>query len=128
MLSETMSKDVSSKYFPIQYEIAESSKREEAGISETQGWWFFLLYLKKCFFWPSLIQSYSEIDLSSVHPHFEPMTRTSLNEEPDEKFLLEDLLDYDIIFRMPPKRKYTIELEVKSIKKAKPKFVEPEWI
>lgn len=130
MLSEIMFKDASSKYFPMQHEIAESSRIEETCISEKQDWWFYffqeLLRIRP--FLSNLIQTYSEIDSSSVHPYVEPMIRTYLIEEPGEEFLLEDLLDYDLVFKMPPKRKYSIELEVKSIKKAEPKFVEPELI
>lgn len=42
------------------------------------------------------------------------------------KSLFEEILEYDIIVKMPPKEKYTIELEIKSIKKAEPKIVEEE--
>jgi hypothetical protein len=69
-----------------------------------------------------------EIDLSSVHPLFESGTRTSLIKEFYEEILPEETLEYDIIVRMPPRKRYTIELEVKSIKKAEPRIVEPAWI
>ena len=42
--------------------------------------------------------------------------------------LPEETLEYDVIVQMPPRKRYTIELEVKSIKKAEPIIVEPEWI
>lgn len=34
-------------------------------------------------------------------------------------------IEYDIVVQMSPKRKYTINLEVKSISKAEPKIVGP---
>jgi len=37
------------------------------------------------------------------------------------------LIEKEIIFKMPPKRKYTVELELKSIKKATPNFVEEDF-
>lgn len=38
----------------------------------------------------------------------------------------EEALEYGVVVRIPPKRRYSVELEVKSIKKAEPKVVEPE--
>jgi hypothetical protein len=38
------------------------------------------------------------------------------------------MVEDDYIVRMPPVRRYPIELEIKSIKKAEPKIVEAEWI
>jgi hypothetical protein len=56
------------------------------------------------------------------------MTRTSLIEEFYEEILPEEILEYDIVVCMSPRKSYTIELEVKSIRKAEPKIVEPEWM
>ena len=41
--------------------------------------------------------------------------------------ITEDEIEKEIIFKMPPKRKYTVELELKSIRKATPNFVEEDF-
>lgn len=66
------------------------------------------------------------IDLSSVIPRFEPTNDTSIGDIVEEDIINKDMLEYDIVVKMPPKNKYSIELEVKNIKKATPKIVEPE--
>jgi len=44
------------------------------------------------------------------------------------KAILEGMVECNIAVYMPPKKRYSIELDIKSIKKAKPKVVEPELI
>lgn len=39
-----------------------------------------------------------------------------------------ELIESNIIVRMPPKEKYTVTLAIKSIRKADPKIVEPDWL
>lgn len=39
---------------------------------------------------------------------------------------IEETLEYNIIIRMPPRKRYNIELKVKSIKRAEPRVVEPD--
>lgn len=39
-----------------------------------------------------------------------------------------DLLEYDVVVSIPPKRRYSVMLDVISIRKAEPKIVEPEFI
>ena len=56
------------------------------------------------------------------------MTGTSLIVEFGETILPEEILEYDVIVQMPPRRRYTIELEVEGIRKAEPRIIEPEWI
>ena len=41
--------------------------------------------------------------------------------------ITQDDIEKDIIFRMPPKRKYTKEFELKSVKKATPNFIEEDF-
>ena len=38
----------------------------------------------------------------------------------------EEILDYDMIVRMPPRKTYSINLEIISIKKAEFKIIEPD--
>lgn len=131
MLCEITSQDLTTKDYPISYAFTGSSRREETDISEILDRLFFVLtrqeLFRQPFFYRSLLPSF-EIDLSSVHPLFEPLTRTSSIEEFYEEILPEEILEYDVVVRMPPRKKYTIELEVKSIRKAEPRVVEPEWI
>ena len=67
-----------------------------------------------------------EIDLSSIWPHFEIKTETSLFEEIFEKEIPEDIVEFDIVVRMPPVKERTIWVKVKSVEKATPRIVEPE--
>lgn len=62
---------------------------------------------------------------------------TSISEaekaDPNEDDLISNAVlieveECDIVVHMPPKRRYSIELDIKSITKAKPKFIEPEPI
>jgi len=68
-----------------------------------------------------------EIDRSSVWPRFEKDIVTSpvkiIKEvEPEE------MLEYDVVVRIPPKRTYAIQMRVEDIKKGEPIIVEPEDI
>lgn len=120
MLYEIISRDVTTKDYPISYAFTGSSRIEEKFVLMKQE------LPENPFFYRSLLPSF-EIDLSSVlRPQFEPMNKTSLIEKFYEEILPEETIEYDIIVRMPPRKKYTIEIEVKSIKKAKPRIVEPE--
>jgi hypothetical protein len=125
MLYEITSRDVITKNCPIPNAFTGSS-REQIEISEI-AILFFAAMLHDLGFYRSLFPSF-EIDLSSVHPRFVPMTSTSLIKEYYEEILSEETLEYDIIVRMPPRKRYAIGIEVKSIKKAEPRIVEPEWI
>ncbi|MFB3766237.1 MAG: hypothetical protein ACE14P_13460 [Methanotrichaceae archaeon] len=39
-----------------------------------------------------------------------------------------EVQEYDIAVRIPPKRRYSVELDIKRIRKAEPNIVEPESI
>ena len=41
---------------------------------------------------------------------------------------LDNLIEYDVIVRMPPKKRYFLEIDVSGIIKAKPKVVLPEAV
>jgi hypothetical protein len=131
MLCEITSGDVMTKDYPIPYVFTGSSRSEETDIGEILDWFFFILMrqelLKKPLFYRSLLPSF-KIDLSSVYPLFEPMSETYVTEVLSEEDIISEVLEHDFVVRMPPRRRYAIELEVKSIKKASPRFVESEWI
>jgi hypothetical protein len=67
-----------------------------------------------------------EIDLSSIQLYFEIKNETSLIEKPSEIAISKDMLEFDIVIRMPPKKEWSVRLRVESIEKAKPHIVEPE--
>lgn len=131
MMCGITAQDVTTRDYPISYAITGSSRREETDIGEILDRIFSGLRRQELMRPPSFYRSLpplSEIDLSSVHPYFEPMTMTSLVEESCEEIAPEETLEYDTIVRMPPRKRYIIDLEVKSIKKAEPRIVAPEWI
>jgi len=131
VLYKTASRPIATKDYTIQYAFTGSSRGEETDISEVSNRLFFETMsqglLKKLFSYRSFLPAF-EIDLSSVRPCFEPMTRSSLIEESYEEVLPWETLEYNVIVQMAPRKRYTIELEVKSIKKAEPIIVEPEWV
>ncbi len=136
MLHGIASGGVTVNEYPLPYPLTGSSSKQEMDTSEIMDQFFFILRRQKWQellkrpvfdFYRSLLLTF-EIDLSSVHPRFEPMTGASLIGEFGETILPEEILEYDIIVRMSPRRRYTIELEVESIKKAEPRIIEPEWI
>jgi len=129
MLYKVTLQDVTSQDYPIQYPLTASSGAEEMDISEILdslfSIWVRQKWLKGPFFYRNLFPLL-EIDLSSVRPHFEIKSETSLMGEAIEEVVPEEMLEYDIVVRIPPRRRYTIELKVKSIKRAEPRIVEPE--
>ena len=38
-----------------------------------------------------------------------------------------EMPEYDVVVNMPPREKYTITLEVLTIRKAQPNIIEPDW-
>ncbi|MFZ8805661.1 MAG: hypothetical protein ACO2PO_22140 [Candidatus Calescibacterium sp.] len=57
---------------------------------------------------------------------FEIKNETSLIEKPSEIAISEDMLEFDIVIRMSPKKEWSVRLRVESIEKTKPHIVEPE--
>jgi hypothetical protein len=45
-----------------------------------------------------------------------------------EEDMITEMLDHDLVVRMPPDRRYTVDLEVNGIRKGMPRIVEPEGI
>ena len=67
-----------------------------------------------------------EADLSSIWPRFEVKSETALFEETLVEKFMENMLEFDIVVRMPPLREWSARVKVKSVEKAKPHIVEPE--
>lgn len=72
------------------------------------------------------LRFFFELDFSSVFPTFQPKDTSSLIEELVFENIFEfdfiEDLEFDLDIRMPPKRRYTIEIEIINKKKATPKF------
>jgi len=58
--------------------------------------------------------------LESVFPNVEKETSKSKEIIPDE------MLEHDIVVKMPPKRKFSIKARIRRIRKAEPRVVIPE--
>lgn len=138
MMCKLTLRGVTYQGYPIQYPSAVSSGLEEIDINDI---WNSLLSVwiqekrfRNPFLYPSLM-SLHEIDRSSVRPHFEVKNDTSLIEEAVEKAIpkyiseediVMEMVEHDFIVRMPPKKRYIVELEVKDVRKGEPRIVEPE--
>lgn len=45
-----------------------------------------------------------------------------------EKYMtIEDSIEHDIFVRIPPKKRYIVEVDIKRIRKAEPNIVEPDF-
>lgn len=120
--------------YPIQYPISGSSM-EEPDIKEVLD----NLYLSSILDWEELITrifhqnfhqsllSLFEIDFSSVWPYFEVRSESLTEAEKiSEEMIAAEMLMHDLIVCIPPKKKYRVEIELKSIKKGEPIIVVPE--
>ncbi len=68
-----------------------------------------------------------EIDFSSVQPYFEIRREPLIEvEKISEEMIAAEMLIHDFIVRIPPKKKYRVEIEVRSIKRGEPTIVVPE--
>ena len=76
-----------------------------------------------------------QVDLSSINPRFEIRNETSrvvglISEEElepvSEEELALEILEPDYVVKMPPKKRYKIQVHVKSIKKGEPSSVESD--
>lgn len=74
------------------------------------------------------IEDLIEIDVSSIAPRFKIRNVISFKEEISEKIIPGESIEEAIFIHLPPKRRYTINLEIKSRKKAAPKIINLEWI
>jgi len=119
--------------YPIQYPSSPSTGMEEidADIRDSSSSiWIREKRLKKHFY-HSLIPLL-KIDWSSVLPNFEIESETSLEEVTkkiipgyiSEEDIAMEMVEHDFIVKMPPKKKYKIQVLVKSIRKGEPRVIE----
>jgi hypothetical protein len=111
--------------YPIQLFSISSIGEERIGITDIVSGLLSSCALELHYLYRSLFPG-PEIDLSSIQSYFEIKNETSLIEKPSEIAISEDMLEFDIVIRMPPKKEWSVQLKVESIEKAKPHIVEPE--
>lgn len=68
------------------------------------------------------------VSQSKPYPQSVTKEKVESKEAFDNKTNLEDSIEYDVIVRMPPKKRYFVEIDVREISKAKPKVALPEAI
>lgn len=131
-MSNLTLENVTYQDYSIQYPSATSSRIEEIDKEEERdcllSMWTKRRQLKDSISYHSLFPLL-EIDLSSVQPHFEIKNETSFTQEVTEKTFLEELmLEYNVVVRIPPKRRYTIQMKIENRRRGVPKIVEPEGL
>ena len=68
------------------------------------------------------------VSQSKPYPQSGTKEKVDSKEAFADKTNLEDLIEFDIVVRMPPKKRYSLEMDVRRIIKAKPKVTLPEAI
>lgn len=131
MMYQPALQDITYQDYPIQYPLSGRST-EEMDISEILDSLFSIWIRQKRpkeIFYQNLL-SLLEIDLSSVWPHYEIKSETSLMEikEISEEMIVAGMIKYDFIVQIPPIRECTLRVRIKSIEKATPHIVEPKGI
>jgi hypothetical protein len=66
------------------------------------------------------------IGQSSSLPSSGTKERVTSKKKPPEELNLEETIEHDVFVRIPPKRRYLVEVDVKRIRKAEPNIVVPE--
>ena len=69
-----------------------------------------------------------KVDSSSVLPRFEVTSDTYSIEPILDERIPDDMLEYDVVVRMPPKREYSVVIKVVSREKAVSRIVEPDYL
>jgi len=119
--------EVTNQDYPIQYLSSPNTSIQEIDIS------YFLinfhfnltrLNIRRSSFFN--LTSIFETDLSSIWPHFEIKNETTLLKETLAEEFIEDMFEFDITVRIPPKKEWAAQVKVKSLGKAIPHIVEPE--
>jgi hypothetical protein len=90
------------------------------------------IFLAKGYILRSNIQSIERphMSISQFKPYPQSVTKEKVDSKEAfaDKANLEGSIEYNAIVRMPPKKRYFIEIDVREIIKAKPKVVMPEAI
>jgi hypothetical protein len=117
--------------YPIQLFSISSIGEERIGITDIVSGLLSSCALELHYLYRSLFPGL-EIDLSSIRLHFEIKNETfpkhMTTEEISEEDLFSEMLEHDFIVKMPPKRRYSIELSIKNIRRGEPRIFEIEEI
>jgi len=127
MMYQLTMQDVTYQDYPIQYFSNPSTGIEEIDIRD---FWSSVLFnwirkQQKRPIYRSL-GSLIDLDMSSILPRFEIKSETSMFEEILEMVIPEEILEFDVVVRMPPIKVQSLRVRVKSVEKATPSIVEPE--
>lgn len=76
----------------------------------------------------SSLISFLEIDRSTVYPIFKSKSETFASGIMLEDMFNEEIVEHDVVICMPPKKRYTVEINIQAIRKGEPKVIEPEEI
>jgi len=70
------------------------------------------------------------MSVSQSKPYPQSVTKEKVDSKKTfaNKTNLEDSIEYDVVVRMPPKKRYFVEIDVRETSKAKPKVVLPKAI
>ena len=133
MMYQFTMQDVTYQDYPIQYFSSPSTGIEDIDITDL---WDSILsqWMRERpekSFYHSLISLLNllEIDFSSIRPHFEIKTETSLIKELttiSEEDIAMEMVEHDFVVKMPPKKRYKIRVHVRSGRKGEPRLVEPD--
>ena len=126
-MSQLTTQEVTYRDYPIQYFSSQSIGIKGIDVDIYESMLSNLLRERpKKLFYPLMSL---EIDWSSVWPHFEIKTETSLAEELttiSEEDIAMEMVDHDLVVKMLPKKKYKIEVHIRSVRKGDPRLVEPD--
>ena len=117
--------DVTYQDYP--YPFAVSSSIEEIDIGETLDK-YSSIWMRQKPLKGTLAYRVFEIDSSSVLLRFETKNETSLMKGVIKEATFEEVIEYDMVVRIPPKRRYTIQMSVKNVEKGELRIVEPDGI
>ena len=114
--------------YPIQYPPSVSSMEriDRSEILDSLIFSRLRQKLPKHMFQHLILSSLLEIESSSVQPSLVLKSENSSIGKTFEERNSEEILEYDVIVRIPPRKRYTIDLHIKEIRKAEPIIVEPE--
>ena len=116
--------EVTNRCYPIGGFYSPSTSMEEE-MSEVLEYNLTKIFLKKKSY-PSLLPLL-RIDWSTVCPNFEIKNETFVSETFEDTFY-EEIVEHDVVVCMPLKKRCTVEINIKTIRKGESKIVEPEEI
>ncbi len=107
------------------FEFTKNSSQSEQKLNDLIQLANYVLYSERSLIFKKflfLLQELFNIDISSVNPNFEPISKSSLQEKLYKDH--EDAFDIesDYFIRMPPVNEYKIKVKISKIEKPKPRI------